>query len=64
MCVCVHTCMCLCVTNSSSDSSPGFVSYDNSLAAQNAISAMNGYGIGVKKLKVQLKRPRDPRRSN
>ena len=28
----------------------------NTLSAQNAITSMNGYAIGVKKLKVQLKR--------
>ncbi|XAR58491.1 hypothetical protein NMG60_11013899 [Bertholletia excelsa] len=34
----------------------GFVSYDSPLSAQSAISAMNGYQLGGKKLKVQLKR--------
>ncbi|XP_011079755.1 RNA-binding protein BRN1 isoform X1 [Sesamum indicum] len=34
----------------------GFVSYDSPLAAQNAISMMNGFQLGGKKLKVQLKR--------
>ncbi|GER26502.1 RNA binding protein [Striga asiatica] len=34
----------------------GFVSYDSPLAAQNAINVMNGFQIGGKKLKVQLKR--------
>ncbi|CAI4223139.1 unnamed protein product [Auanema sp. JU1783] len=36
----------------------GFVSYDNALSAQNAISAMNGFQIGSKRLKVQLKNER------
>uniref|UniRef100_A0A915E3D9 RRM domain-containing protein n=1 Tax=Ditylenchus dipsaci TaxID=166011 RepID=A0A915E3D9_9BILA len=34
----------------------GFVSYENGVSAQNAISAMNGFTIGSKRLKVQLKR--------
>lgn len=34
----------------------GFVSYDNPVSANNAIQAMNGYQIGVKRLKVQLKK--------
>ncbi|CAF0933482.1 unnamed protein product [Brachionus calyciflorus] len=34
----------------------GFVSYDNEISAQNAIKAMNGFCIGNKKLKVQLKK--------
>jgi len=34
----------------------GFVSYDNQIAAKNAIQAMNGYQIGIKRLKVQLKK--------
>ncbi|KAL3074897.1 hypothetical protein niasHS_014342 [Heterodera schachtii] len=37
----------------------GFVSYDNSASAHQAIQAMNGFQIGTKRLKVQLKRPRD-----
>ncbi|XP_054918337.2 CUGBP Elav-like family member 2 isoform X6 [Dermacentor andersoni] len=37
----------------------GFVSYDNSLSAQAAIQAMNGFQIGTKRLKVQLKRSKD-----
>lgn len=37
----------------------GFVSYDNPTAAQSAIQAMNGFQIGMKRLKVQLKRPKD-----
>jgi len=36
----------------------GFVSYDNPVAAQGAIQAMNGFQIGTKRLKVQLKRPK------
>ncbi len=37
----------------------GFVSYDNPGSAQAAIQAMNGFQIGMKRLKVQLKRPKD-----
>lgn len=40
----------------------GFVSYDNPTSAQNAISAMNGFAVGNKRLKVQLKRPKDANR--
>ena len=34
----------------------GFVSYDSPASAQAAISMMNGFQLGGKKLKVQLKR--------
>lgn len=37
----------------------GFVSYDTPMEAQSAIQAMNGFQIGTKRLKVQLKRPKD-----
>jgi hypothetical protein len=37
----------------------GFVSYDSPTSAMTAIQAMNGFQIGMKRLKVQLKRPRD-----
>ncbi|CAF0749438.1 unnamed protein product [Rotaria sordida] len=37
----------------------GFVSYDNPQCAQQAIQSMNGFQIGMKRLKVQLKRPKD-----
>ncbi|GIY40126.1 hypothetical protein CDAR_307292 [Caerostris darwini] len=37
----------------------GFVSYDNPNNAQNAIQSMNGFQIGMKRLKVQLKRSKD-----
>lgn len=37
---------------------PGFVSYDNPHSAQTAIQAMNGYQLGHKRLKVELKRSR------
>ncbi|XP_044140693.1 CUGBP Elav-like family member 5 isoform X15 [Bufo gargarizans] len=37
----------------------GFVSFDNPSSAQTAIQAMNGFQIGMKRLKVQLKRPKD-----
>ncbi|KAK4467768.1 hypothetical protein MN116_008697 [Schistosoma mekongi] len=36
----------------------GFVSFDNPASAQTAIHAMNGFQIGMKRLKVQLKRPK------
>lgn len=36
--------------------STGFVSYDSPASAQSAISMMNGFQLGGKKLKVQLKR--------
>jgi len=36
----------------------GFVSYDNPLSAQHAIQTMHGFQIGMKRLKVQLKRPK------
>ena len=42
--------------------SPGFVSFDNPASAQTAIQAMNGFQIGMKRLKVQLKRPKDANR--
>jgi RNA recognition motif-containing protein len=35
----------------------GFVSYDNSGSAEKAISGLNGFMIGSKRLKVQLKTP-------
>ena len=37
----------------------GFVSYDNPASAQAAINQMNGYQIGMKRLKVQLKKLRN-----
>jgi len=40
----------------------GFVSFDNQTSAQAAIQAMNGFQIGMKRLKVQLKRPKDASR--
>ena len=42
-----------------SSSFSGFVSYDNPVSAQHAIQAMHGYQIGMKRLKVQLKRPKN-----
>ncbi|VDP67474.1 unnamed protein product [Echinostoma caproni] len=36
----------------------GFVSFDNPASAHAAIQAMNGFQIGMKRLKVQLKRPK------
>jgi len=41
---------------------PGFVSFDNVTSAQAAIQSMNGFQIGMKRLKVQLKRPKDSSR--
>ena len=40
----------------------GFVSYDSPNSAVMAIQAMNGFQIGDKRLKVQLKRPKDANR--
>ncbi|XP_071454811.1 CUGBP Elav-like family member 1 isoform X9 [Hetaerina americana] len=40
----------------------GFVSYDNALSAQAAIQNMNGFQIGTKRLKVQLKRSKEASR--
>lgn len=40
-------------------SSSGFVSYDNPVSAQAAIQSMNGFQIGMKRLKVQLKRSKN-----
>ncbi|XP_039290446.1 CUGBP Elav-like family member 4 isoform X37 [Nilaparvata lugens] len=40
----------------------GFVSFDNPASAHAAIQAMNGFQIGMKRLKVQLKRPKDANR--
>ncbi|XP_076348660.1 CUGBP Elav-like family member 2 isoform X4 [Tachypleus tridentatus] len=37
----------------------GFVSYDNPISAQAAIQAMNGFEVGTKRLKVQLKRSKE-----
>lgn len=37
----------------------GFVSYDNHESAQAAIKAMHGFQIGTKRLKVQLKKPKE-----
>lgn len=37
----------------------GFVSFDNPESAQVAIKAMNGFQVGAKRLKVQLKKPKE-----
>lgn len=37
----------------------GFVSFDNNDSAHAAIKAMHGFQIGTKRLKVQLKKPKD-----
>lgn len=37
----------------------GFVSYDNCVSAQQAIRAMNGFQVGTKRLKVQVKRSKN-----
>jgi len=36
----------------------GFVSYDNPQSAHSAIAALNGFAIGGKRLKVQIKQPK------
>jgi len=36
----------------------GFVSFDNPMSAQTAIQTMNGFQMGTKRLKVQLKKPK------
>lgn len=36
----------------------GFVSFDNPSSAQQAISSMDGFSVGPKRLKVELKKPR------
>lgn len=36
----------------------GFVSYDNTTSAEQAIKAMNGFQVGRKRLKVQHKKER------
>jgi CUG-BP- and ETR3-like factor len=41
------------------DSLTGFVSYDNPVSSQAAIQSMNGFQIGMKRLKVQLKRSKN-----
>lgn len=41
----------------------GFVSFDSPAAAQSAITVMNGFQLGDKKLKVQLKRDNKPNKS-
>uniref|UniRef100_A0A1I8GQQ7 RRM domain-containing protein n=1 Tax=Macrostomum lignano TaxID=282301 RepID=A0A1I8GQQ7_9PLAT len=41
----------------------GFVSFDNATSAALAIQAMNGFQVGCKRLKVQLKRPKAEARS-
>lgn len=42
--------------------STGFVSFDNQQSSHAAIHAMNGFQIGMKRLKVQLKRPKEQSR--
>ena len=37
----------------------GFVSYTTAESAQAAIQAMNGFQVGTKRLKVQIKKPKD-----
>nr|CDS16728.1 bruno-like rna binding protein [Echinococcus granulosus] len=41
----------------------GFVSYDNPSSAHRAITEMNGYVMGSKRLRVELKRPKAKRRN-
>lgn len=45
--------------NTTDISFSGFVSYDNPVSAQAAIQSMNGFQIGMKRLKVQLKRSKN-----
>ena len=40
----------------------GFVSFDNAVSASSAIQAMNGFQMGTKRLKVQLKKPKEMNR--
>ncbi len=47
--------VCPCVDVLSSPRS-GFVSYDNPMSAAAAIQAMDGFQVGPKRLKVQLKK--------
>ena len=47
------------VTSYAAVAHAGFVSFDNPGSAQTAIQSMNGFQIGMKRLKVQLKRPKD-----
>ena len=42
--------------------SSGFVSYDNPQSATAAIMGLNGFQIGNKRLKVEHKKPREPRK--
>lgn len=42
----------------------GFVSFDNPSSAQAAINQMNGFQIGMKRLKVQLKKHRNDVNNN
>ncbi|CAF0938004.1 unnamed protein product [Didymodactylos carnosus] len=42
----------------------GFVSFDNVMSAQNAITNMNGFQIGLKRLKVELKKLRNDNNTN
>lgn len=44
--------------NTGSSKGFGFVSYDDPTSAANAIASMNGFALGSKRLKVQLKRPK------
>jgi CUG-BP- and ETR3-like factor len=37
----------------------GFISYDNQLSAVNAVRMMNGFQVGNKRLKVQIKKGED-----
>ena len=44
------------MTNGGKSKGYGFVSFDNSKSANEAIEAMNGLEIGGKRLKVELKK--------
>ncbi|VVC35779.1 Hypothetical protein CINCED_3A023612 [Cinara cedri] len=45
--------------NNNNNNNSRFVSYDNAFSAQAAIQSMNSYQVGNKRLKVQLKRPKE-----
>jgi len=47
--------------NTGLSKSYGFVNYDSATSAQAAIRALNGFAIGSKRLKVELKKPREDR---
>lgn len=50
------------LNNNNNNNNSRFVSYDNAYSAQAAIQTMNSYQVGNKRLKVQLKRPKEASR--